>query len=727
MVSSIEAIRLSLGRRLEGLKEQLSDLSKATVSTTLTSEEQRRLREYEEDPDSLEDRERLELERKVETLVPKLDKKLIEKEIAHLEELTDLAATVEVDSKKGELLGFLEGILTEDPSEKVLVFTEYTDTLDYLEREISQHDLFKRNGWKTCVIHGSMNQEEREEAQRAFDRPDTKVMIATDAAGEGINLHWSCHIMVNYELPWNPNRIEQRIGRLHRYGQKREVKVYNLFVINTREDQILERLLERLVQIGRDIPGDVYDVLGGLLDGVDLTELVMTALAEREEPEVTAERVARAAEERVKMLDRIDKDLFQEIRRYDHQGALQLLNRVKETSATSQDIARLAEAFLLSHGGRILKTDKRGVVRVRDVAEAVRREGVLASYESVTFDREIARQNRPDEVQFVAFGHPLFDAMVSCCTQAVSGFGGAATVKVVKNGRWAGEAGVVFNFRLRCTDGRGTTAHEELCSLYVAQSGTVDAAVPLQISKLDTNDLKAPVPGVGHESVLANLDKLHSIAWESAVGRSRELEDTVQDRRLAAVEAMKQDLDRYASSRETKIQMQRDAIEERIRQYKLQPRLLESGQDLRVLGEEARLRRLDEDLEELHKRVALRREELGNMEIVVAERPELVSLALIEFERWARLARQIQQQVVVQRLLPGRAGGRGLSLESFAQQGVGATAAHRQRARKGPSWYQRRHSRGGGRAASDSAHLGRTWPCVLRAARGALFRRRQAS
>jgi hypothetical protein len=255
----------------------------------------------------------------------------------------------------------------------------------------------------------------------------------------------------------------------------------------------------------------------------------------------------------------------------------------------------------------------------------------LSSYKSVTFDRDVARQHRPDEVQLVAFGHPLFDSVVSYCTQAGSGFGGATTAKVVENKERKGEGGVVLNFRLRCTDGRGATAHEELCSVYVTELGVVDPSVPSLLPQLNTSDRNAPMLTDGHHRVLGRLEELHSVAWQSAVNWSRELEDDVQNRRLTFVEAMKQDLDRYASSRETKIRMQRTVIEERIRQYRLQPQLLASGQDIRILGEEARLRDLDQDLEQLHKRVASRREELGNMEIVVAEKPELVSLALIEF------------------------------------------------------------------------------------------------
>lgn len=631
MVSSIQAIRLSLDRRLNALQEQLKNIEEGQAITGLAPDEQRNLRDYDEDPDSLDDRDRLELERKLETLPFKFERRLIKKEIQQLDRLTKLAASVEVDSKKDELLKFLEGILAKDPNEKVIVFTEYTDTLNYLVDEISQSDLFRKNRWKVCIIEGGMNQDEREKAQEFFTMPNYKVMVATDAAGEGINLHWNCHIMVNYELPWKAYRIEQRIGRLHRYGQKRDVAVYNLFVTNTREDQILHNILEQLVLIARDIPGDPYDVLGALLEEVDLTQLIMSALAEKEEPEVTVEKAAQAAKERARMLEHVDKELFQEIRRYDHQRALRLLKRVKQTSATSQDIAQLAEAFLSSHGTRITRTSKPGIVRIRDVPQIVRREGVMPSYERVTFDREIARQYRPDEVQLVAFGHPLFDSVINHCTQAGSGFDGTTTVKIVRDHARSSQAGVIFNFRLKCTDGTGGTAFEELYPVYVAESNVVDLDVPANVPRFDISEMNPPAIGEAHRQVLSKLQTLYPTAWQAAVKRGRAVEDATQERRLTIVDAMKEDLDRYASAREAKIRVQRAVVEGRISQYKLQPQLLESGQDLRVLREEARLKDLDHELEELHKRVASRREDLGNMEIVVAERPESVSLALIEF------------------------------------------------------------------------------------------------
>lgn len=124
---------------------------------------------------------------------------------------------------------------------------------------------------------------------------------------------------------------------------------------------------------------------------------------------------------------------------------------------------------------------------------------------------------------------------------------------------------------------------------------------------------------------------LYDIALQAAMKKSKQIEDTVQDRRLEHIQAMREDLDRYAAARELSIHQRRMAIEERIRRYRQQPQLLDTGQDLRILGEEHRLRELDEQQEALTKKVADRRELLGNMEIVVGERPELLSVALVEF------------------------------------------------------------------------------------------------
>jgi len=196
MVSSIEAIKQSL-------KNRLSNIIKGGVAN-LTKEEEIRLRDYIEDPDSMDDWEKERFERKLEVLTLPTTPEALKTEVAILKALIKRAEKIKIDSKAERLLEFVKGIL-KDPKEKILIFTEYRDTLDYLV------NLLENEGFKPVVIHGGMAMDERREAERLFKNDGIKMMVATDAAGEGINLQF-CHIMVNYDLPWNPNRIDQRIG-----------------------------------------------------------------------------------------------------------------------------------------------------------------------------------------------------------------------------------------------------------------------------------------------------------------------------------------------------------------------------------------------------------------------------------------------------------------------------------------------------------------------------------
>ncbi len=122
-----------------------------------------------------------------------------------------------------------------------------------------------------------MGVEERVEAEKVF-RDQTEVMVATEAAGEGINLQF-CHIMVNYDIPWNPNRLEQRMGRIHRYGQQKDVYIFNLVADDTREGKVLSRLLDKLEEIRRKLGSDrVFDIIGELFEGKKLSQLILDAV-----------------------------------------------------------------------------------------------------------------------------------------------------------------------------------------------------------------------------------------------------------------------------------------------------------------------------------------------------------------------------------------------------------------------------------------------------------------
>lgn len=153
--------------------------------------------------------------------------------------------------------------------EKLVIFTEHKDTLLYLEERLS-----KSSGYGVVTIHGGKSVDERRQAQWAFARPETQILIATDAAGEGINLQF-CRLLINWDIPWNPNRLEQRMGRIHRYGQKQDVLVFNMVASNTREGKVLERLLKKL-DIIRESMGDdrVYDVIQDVLENVNLDAII---------------------------------------------------------------------------------------------------------------------------------------------------------------------------------------------------------------------------------------------------------------------------------------------------------------------------------------------------------------------------------------------------------------------------------------------------------------------
>ena len=175
---------------------------------------------------------------------------------------------------------------TPSPSQKLVLFTEHRDTLNYLESRITT--LLGRQQ-AVVIIHGGMGREERMKAQESFRHdPEVQILLATDAAGEGINLQ-RAHLMVNYDLPWNPNRLEQRFGRIHRIGQTEVCHLWNLLAEETREGDVYRRLLEKLEQARNALGGQVFDVLGRLqFEGRPLRELLIEAIRYGDLPEVRA-------------------------------------------------------------------------------------------------------------------------------------------------------------------------------------------------------------------------------------------------------------------------------------------------------------------------------------------------------------------------------------------------------------------------------------------------------
>lgn len=224
----------------------------------------------------------------------------LQRELEYLERIIELGESVRASLQEAKFFKLRELIESAQyQNEKLLVFTEHRDTLDYLTQR------FEALGYTGQIahIHGGMAVEERER-QRIFfmspemrrsqgvknhDDPSARIMLATDAAGEGINLQFAW-IMVNFDIPWNPARLEQRMGRLHRFGQRHpEVRIFNLVAENTREGDVLATLLEKLEEARKALCSDkVFDVVGQLLRDVSLRDLLRDALFEA--PPYTAQK-----------------------------------------------------------------------------------------------------------------------------------------------------------------------------------------------------------------------------------------------------------------------------------------------------------------------------------------------------------------------------------------------------------------------------------------------------
>lgn len=290
LVSSTWALLKSFERRMAKVRELISDLESGRIDSRGLRRAQRRLHrqhrsDYFDQHDAAEDlrddalRERSEdYEDAVLGAVVAVTVEELRREIETLRDLRRRARRL-IDSGHESKFERLREVL-ESPrhaDEKWLVFSEHRDTVDFLVTRLEALGYAGR----VATIHGGMAWPEREEQMDRFRDPaGARFLIATDAAGEGINLQF-CRLMVNYDIPWNPARLEQRMGRIHRYGQKHEVHIVNLVSTNTREGRVLKVLLERLEAIRRELRSDkVFDVIGRLFENRSLREHMRESLSD---------------------------------------------------------------------------------------------------------------------------------------------------------------------------------------------------------------------------------------------------------------------------------------------------------------------------------------------------------------------------------------------------------------------------------------------------------------
>ena len=307
------------------------------------------------------------------------------------------------------------------PRQKLVLFTEHRDTLRYLQERITT--LLGREE-SVVVIHGGVGREQRLAVQEAFRHdPQVQVLLATDAAGEGINLQ-RAHLMVNYDLPWNPNRLEQRFGRIHRIGQTEVCHLWNLVADETREGDVYRRLLEKLEQARQALGGQVFDVLGKLeFEGRPLRELLLDAIRYGEQPDVRA-RLDTAVDQ---ALDREAlQDLLEEGQLVHDAMDATRIHRVREEMERAE-ARRLqphyVESFFREAFRRLGGTAKQRETRryqVTHVPASIRSrdrvigtgEPVLPRYERIAFEKPLVAPPGKPPAAFVCPGHPLLDAVI---------------------------------------------------------------------------------------------------------------------------------------------------------------------------------------------------------------------------------------------------------------------------------------------------------------------------
>jgi SNF2 family DNA or RNA helicase len=453
LASSPEAIHQSLRRRRERLEKKLRELEllqrgaqvATAIASTVPTLDEEDVEDLEEAPDNevqAAEEEILDQSTAARTIAE------LNAEIGTLKRLEGLALALRrsgEDKKWCELARLLQEIFvpngngdrlaetpppyragpieppTPSPHQKLVIFTEHRDTVSYLESRITT--LLGRKE-AVVLIHGGMGREERTKAQEAFKHdPEVQVLLATDAAGEGINLQ-RAHLMVNYDLPWNPNRIEQRFGRIHRIGQTEVCHLWNLVAEETREGDVYRTLLEKLEQARQALGGQVFDVLGKVqFEGKPLRDLLIEAIRYGDRPEVQArltqvvasafdrQQLQELLEERALAHDSMDASRVYRIREEMERAEARRLQPHYVESFFLEAFQQLGGTAKQREPRRYQITHVPAPVRNRDRSIGSG-EPVLARYERVAFEKGLVAPPGQPLAAFLCPGHPLLDATI---------------------------------------------------------------------------------------------------------------------------------------------------------------------------------------------------------------------------------------------------------------------------------------------------------------------------
>jgi len=564
MVSSLFSIQKSLENRAARLRDALIKREQALKALEILPQE---LNEYEKEYEDLEDERREEIENHLLALTTAENPKEIELEIRQLEGLIETAAKITKDTKAEKFLEFVKGIFDKNIDEKLLVFTEYHDTLAYLAGGKSNGKtiigILINAGYKVTQIHGSMDMDARQDAEADF-RDRAQILVATDAAGEGLNFQFA-HIMINYELPWNPNKLEQRMGRLHRYGQENEVYIYNLLISNTREGAIFERLFEKMDSIRQELGERVFDVLGTLLRDVNLTDLVMhfSSNDPNKMDQVIKNCIDYKIDERkIELIQKIEgESLIKQNIHIDPQIQKSILS--KESSIDHMDMERFLKKAIEKWGSGTLKPQPNNLFSLKVPLEFVDNSIIHARYDDVTFDRKTAKQLGRGKITFMAVGHPFIDRLIDHILKPQ--WNGNITVKYDVDLR----SGIIFNYLTQSKDYGQSIVSEQIQTYWWSLGEELPQKVSPQFH-WEFEDHSCIVDDLEKEdlmNIISNIVEIEAKTNHQSVQDAIEFTKTLANKRYAEVDIKEKDAERFFTRKikrlEDKLESQKSQASQR--------------------------------------------------------------------------------------------------------------------------------------------------------------------
>lgn len=487
LASSPAAIHRSLERRKKRLESELQEsrLMRSAFSDDID------VPEDETDLEDLTDAEREALEDKaVSGATASRTPQELETEIRLLDRLLPQSLAVKTGSSYAKW-DALRATLDEADEmrdstgarRKIIIFTEHKDTLDDLVARLTNH-LGRSDAVST--IHGGTRREDRKKAKETFEQDERCVfLVATDAAGEGVNLHKNSHLLINYDLPWNPNRIEQRFGRVHRIGQPNVCHMWSLLARDTREGDVYARLLEKLDEQRSALGGRVYDVLGKLFEGNSLRDLMIQAIREGDKPERQG-YLTEVVDAKVGagMADLLDAN--QLVASHLGESEVDEIRRQMERAEAARLQPHHVEAFFHKAfrelGGNLrMRENHRFEIKAvpSEVKEHDRVTGygapVVNAYHRIAFDPKFVRVQGNNHIATLMHpGHPLMAATMGVITDRYSDALRRGTI-LVDRADWAVAPYVVCLLEHDVTDGRAGRDGQALVTSRRAQYVRVDS------------------------------------------------------------------------------------------------------------------------------------------------------------------------------------------------------------------------------------------------------------